>query len=247
MMTDFTLEVLDSASAAERRVAEVVADTVRTNPATVLGLATGRSMIAVYQQLVEDYRAGRLSFADCISFNLDEYCDLPASHPSSFDSYMRTHLFDHVDFAAGQWHLPDAAGTTESADAFEGTIKAAGGIDLQLLGVGRNGHIGFNEPGSSFNSRTRKVTLAQSTRNANAQDFPVGEDVPEAAVTMGIATIMDAKRVVLLATGATKAEALARAFRGAVDVDCPASVLQGHPDVTVICDTAAASALEVNA
>jgi glucosamine-6-phosphate deaminase len=247
MSTGFKLEVLDSPAAAEARVAEMVAKTISEHPQSVLGLATGRSMIAVYAHLVEQHRAGKLSFAGCTSFNLDEYCALPASHPASFASYMRQHLFDHVDFAAGSRHLPDPAGTSETAIAYESAIRSAGGIDLQLLGVGRNGHIGFNEPGSPFDSRTRKVSLAPSTRIANAPDFPPGEEVPEAAVTMGIATIMDAQRIVLLATGAAKAEALGRAFLGSVDPECPASVLQNHHDVTVICDQAAAAALGVDA
>lgn len=247
MAAHFKLEVLESPAAAEARVAELVAETVRAKPAVILGLATGRSMIAVYAQLVRQYRAGTLSFAQCTSFNLDEYCDLPASHPSSFASYMRQHLFDHADFAPGACHLPDPTGTDASADAYENAIRTAGGIDLQLLGVGRNGHIGFNEPGAPFASRTRRVTLAESTRSANAPDFPPGEAVPSSAVTMGIATIMDAKRIVLLATGAAKADALARALIGTVDPECPASILQKHHDVTVICDRAAVAALGVDA
>lgn len=247
MSKNFELIVLDTPHAAELRVAQMVVDTVNVHPKAALGLATGRSMIAVYAQLVKDFRAGKVSFAGNTSFNLDEYCDLPASHPASFASYMRTHLFDHVDFAPTSWHLPDSAGTAASAAAFEQAIVDAGGIELQLLGVGRNGHIGFNEPGSPQDSRTRKVALDQSTREANAPDFPAGEEVPEAAVTMGIATILSARRIVLLATGPAKAEALQRAFEGPVDVDCPASFLQLHNHVTVICDPAAAAALAVDA
>jgi glucosamine-6-phosphate deaminase len=247
MRAEFELLIHDTPAAAALRTAQFVADAVRAHPACVLGLATGRSMIEVYAQLVRAHRAGQMSFAGCTSFNLDEYCDLPAGHPSSFTSYMRRHLFNHVDFAPGHWHLPDGAGTPESADAFERAIRAAGGIDLQLLGVGLNGHIGFNEPGSAPASRTRKVGLVPSTRQANAPDFPADEAVPEAAVTMGIATILDARHIVLLATGAAKADALRRAFQGPVDPECPASILQRHDRVTVICDTAAASALRVDA
>jgi glucosamine-6-phosphate deaminase len=243
----FELTVLDSAAAAELRTAQMVVEAIKAKPDAALGLATGRSMISVYAQLVQDFHAGKVSFAGCTSFNLDEYCDLPASHPSSFASYMRQHLFDHVDFAPGNWHLPDSAGTPAGAEAFEQAITAAGGIELQLLGVGRNGHIGFNEPGSPQASHTRKVELTQSTRDANAQDFPAGEAVPSHAVTMGIATILSARHIVLLATGSAKAEALQRAFEGPIDADCPASFLQLHDRVTVICDVDAASALKVEA
>lgn len=247
MNVNLELLVLGTPAAAELRAAQLVTDAVRARPSTVLGLATGRSMIEVYAQLVRDYRGGRVSFVGCTSFNLDEYCGLPAGHSSSFTRYMRRHLFDRVDFAPGRWHLPDAAGTHEGAEAFERSIAAAGGIDVQLLGIGQNGHIGFNEPGSPFASRTRTVHLARSTRQANAQDFPADEDVPEAAVTMGIATIIDARQIVLLATGAAKADALRNALQGPVDPGCPASILQRHDRVTVVCDTAAASALRVDA
>jgi glucosamine-6-phosphate deaminase len=246
-MPNISIEVLDTPHDAELRVAALVAAKVRANPRAVLGLATGRSMIAVYAHLVREHQDRGLQFADCTSFNLDEYCELSASHPASFESYMRTHLFDRVDFNSQRWHLPDPAGIPEATAAYEAAIRDAGGIDLQLLGVGRNGHIGFNEPGSSFQTRTRKVTLAESTRTANAPDFPPGESVPHAAVTMGIATILDARSIVLLATGAAKADALSRALRQSPNTDCPASALQMHDDVTVICDPAAAATLEVHA
>jgi glucosamine-6-phosphate deaminase len=235
------IERYPDAAAAEAAVAARLIARLAAAPDSVLGLATGRSMIGVYRHCVAAYRAGRVSFARMTSFNLDEYCDLPEGHPSSFAAYMREHLFGKVDADPARTHLPE--GGADGAEAYEAAIRAAGGIDLQLLGVGRNGHIGFNEPGSPPDSRTRIVTLSPDTREANATDFPPGESVPERAVTMGLATILSARAIVLLATGAAKAEALAAALTGPVTTTLPASFLRHHSDVTVICDEDAASRL----
>ena len=232
--------VMPDAPLADAHVAERIAAYLARESRPVLGLATGRTMVPVYAALRERFVQGRLSFAEAESFNLDEYCGLPAEDPSSFASYMRRHLFDHVDMAPGRYHLPDP----QAPDAFEAQIARAGGIGLQLLGIGRNGHIGFNVPGAARDSRTRIVRLEESTRRANAGDFPQGAVLPTHAVTMGISTILEARSIVLLAIGAGKADSLARAFDGPVGPACPASFLQLHGDVTVVCDAAAASRLE---
>lgn len=228
--------------AAEEVVADVLAAAIQKSPQIVLGLATGRSMVGVYARLVEAHRAGELSFSRVKSFNLDEWCGIAPDHPASFAAYMRHHLFGHVDIAPAAWHLP-ATGDPGAGQAYEAAIAAAGGIDVQLLGIGRNGHIGFNEPGSALTSRTRIVTLDASTRAAAAADFPPGESVPETAITMGVATILEARHIVLLATGAAKAEALAAALQGPQTPANPASFLRGHPRVTIVADAEAAACL----
>lgn len=239
------IRVFADAATAERFVAEHIAAQMRTKPDSVLGLATGNSMIGVYRQLIELYRGGGVSFAGLTSFNLDEYFGLPANDPSSFASYMRKHLFDLIDADPSRLHLPDGNSPAAAAE-YEDLIAKSGGIDLQLLGIGRNGHIGFNEPGSPQSSLTRLVDLTPHTREVNAADFPPGTEVPPQAVTMGIATILASRQIILLATGAAKAEAIAQALEGPMDPACPASFLQGHPDLIIVCDTAAAALLSVS-
>lgn len=229
-----------TAGEAEYATATIIRDYVSASRNPVLGLATGRTMLPVYAWLRAWFEKGQLSFARCQSFNLDEYCGLPSGDPSSFAAYMRRNLFDHVDMPKDRFHLP---GETDPA-AFDDLIHDAGGIGLQLLGIGHNGHIGFNEPGADRDSHTHVVALAESTRKANAADFPAGVAVPTHAVTMGITTILGAAQILLLATGSGKAEILRRAFRGPVSADCPASHLQRHNHVTVICDNAAAALIE---
>lgn len=237
-----TLVVRPTREAAEAVVAGFLAAAIRRSARIVLGLATGKSMIGVYAHLVEAHRAGQLSFRGAESFNLDEWCGLSPDHPASFAAYMHAHLFGHVDIAAAACHMP-AAGEPDAGPAYEAAITRAGGIDVQLLGIGRNGHIAFNEPGSARTSRTRIVTLDASTRAAAAADFPPGESVPETAMTMGVATILEARRIVLLATGAAKADALAAALEGPQTPANPASFLQAHPDVSIVADSAAAARL----
>lgn len=240
-MTNPDFRIFPSASATADAVAAYLAARLAAQPSIRLGLATGNTFVPVYAALVERYRAGGLSFAQATSFNLDEYVGLPPGHVASFRAYMQSHLFDHVDLPEGQGLLPAVDGDIEAACRnYEAAIAAAGGIDLQVLGIGRNGHIGFNEPGSAFDSRTRQVELAPSTREANKADFPTGETVPPRAVTMGIGTIMEAREIVLVAVGNTKAEALQTAFRATQTPACPASVLQSHAKVVVFCDEAAA-------
>lgn len=236
--------VLDTAEAIADAVAQHVARTLVAKPQATLGLATGKTFISIYASLVRHYRQEGFSFAEAASFNLDEYVGLPDGHPASFRSYMNENLFRHVDLPSEQAQLPGVEGDLDLAcAAYEEAIKARGGIDLQLLGIGQNGHIGFNEPGSAFDSRTRMVELTASTIVANTSDFPPGETPPGNAVTMGIGTILEAREIVLVALGAKKAEVLLSAFEKPASRDCPASALLGHPNVTVYCDAAASALL----
>lgn len=210
----------------------------------VLGLATGASPVKTYQELIRRYRAGRLSFADVTTFNLDEYCDLPRDDKNSYYTFMRQNLFDHVDIKTENVHIMDgnAADPAKEAAAFDAAIEKAGGIDLQLLGVGRNGHIGFNEPADHFTEGSFKVRLNDSTIEANSIYFDENP-MPRYALTMGIGTIMKARKIVLIATGDKKAEAIRNAVKGEVTPRCPVSILQNHPDALLLLDEAAASLL----
>lgn len=210
--------------------------------APVLGLSTGRTPVAIYGELIRRVREGGLDLGRAVAFNLDEYEGLSSSDPRSFAAWMERVLFDPLEWPRSRRHIPD--GTVCPADqgaqgaAYEAAIRAAGGIDLQLLGIGRNGHIGFNEPGSDLHSRTRVVELDRSTREDAAADF-FPEDPPRRAITMGIATICEARRVRLLAFGAHKRAAIQRALSGPLGEDCPASFLALHPDARFLLDGAA--------
>lgn len=238
--------ILDTPEQAVARTAGLIGEQLAARPDSVLGLATGGTMTPVYGALVADHRAGRISFAGVTSFNLDEYLGLPPSDPRSYRATMQAQLFDHVDIDPARTHLP--LGDTPDPDAeaarYEAEIAAAGGIDLQLLGIGRNGHIGFNEPTSSLTSRTRVKTLSQETRAANAGFFPEG-DTPQFGLTMGVGTIMEARHCLMLATGAAKAQAVAAMVEGPVAAVCPASILQMHPRATLVLDRAAAGQLRL--
>ena len=237
--------ILPDAAAAASRAAGIVADRLRAAPACVLGLATGETMRPVYDALVRLHRETGLSFAEATTFNLDEYVGVPADHPASFTAYMRDALFDRVDIDPARAHLPDGDAPDPEAEAerYEAAIVAAGGIDLQLLGIGRNGHLAFNEPTSSLSSRTRIKTLTVSTRSANRAAFSPGE-APRQAITLGLGTILDARECLLLATGEGKAEAIAATVEGPLGAYCPATVLQFHRAATVVLDEAAAAGLE---
>lgn len=221
--------------------ARIVEEQVRTKPFSVLGLATGGTMEGVYRVLA----TRELDFAHITTFNLDEYVGLDADDPGSYSIYMRHHLFDHVNLKKESCHLLD--GTTKDIPrhcaAYEKAIVDSGGIDLQLLGIGTDGHIAFNEPGSSLASRTRLKTLTPDTIASNAPHFPQGESVPMHVLTMGIATIMEARRCLLLAYGQGKAEAIAGAVEGGITASCPASILQMHPRCTMVIDEAASGQL----
>ncbi len=212
---------------------------------TVIGLATGGTPLGLYRYWIERYRAGSISFAEVTTFNLDEYAGMSSEDPRSYHAYMREHLFSHIDLDPKNSHLPkgDAEDLVASADEYEWAIERAGGIDYQILGIGADGHIGFNEIGSSLASRTRVKTLTHRTRTDNARYFESVDEVPRMAITMGIGTIMSARSILLLATGQGKAHAIRDAIEGPVTAMVPASVLQMHPDVTVMLDTEASQLL----
>lgn len=240
--------ILPDESSVAQAVVDHVVSALRARPLSTLGLATGRTFLPIYSRFVEKHRQDTLLFANTATFNLDEYVGLADDHPASYRSYMRTQLFEPVGLPPEQTMIPGVKGNIElGCAAFEAEIVRRGGIDIQLLGIGRNGHIGFNEPGSRFDSRTRQVELTASTVEANARDFPAGEAVPSNAVTMGIGTILDAGEVIIVATGRAKANAIARAFGAPPDLACPASALQLHPRVAVYCDEAAAGLLTSSA
>ena len=202
-------------------------------------------MTQLYRRLVAATRAGLISFRTVSSFNLDEYVGVAPQSPGSFHAYMQQHLFRHVDMEADRANIPDGMADNVAAEAarYEAQIAAAGGIDLLLLGIGANGHIGFNEPGSDFDSRTREVRLDEATRIANAINFPDPAPVPERAITMGIATILEARSILLVAQGREKAAAIAAAIEGPIAAACPASALRLHDNVVILCDEPAAAAL----
>ncbi|MFE3837418.1 glucosamine-6-phosphate deaminase [Pseudogemmobacter sonorensis] len=239
--------ILPDPAAAAERAAGLIAERLRRQPRTVLGLATGGTMEALYARLIAHHRAGDVSFAAARSFNLDEYVGLSPDHPASYWRYMRAHLFDHVDFAPGATLLPhgDTGDARAEADRYEAEIVRAGDIGLQLLGLGANGHIGFNEPTSSLSSLTRVKTLTHSTREANARFFDDPADVPRHAITMGIGTILRAQEVLLLAHGTGKAVAAAQMIEGPLSAACPASALQLHRHATVVLDETAAAKLSL--
>jgi glucosamine-6-phosphate deaminase len=237
--------ILNDAASATRRAADLVLSAVQENPDLVLGLATGGTMEPLYRHLCD--HPATLSFAGVTTFNLDEYVGLAPSHPQSYHSHMQRNLFSRLDIDPARTFLPrgDAPDPTAEALRYDSAIAEAGGIGLQLLGLGANGHIGFNEPTSSLGSRTRIKTLAAKTRADNARYFDNADDVPRYAITMGIATILQARQIVLLATGKSKAQAARDMIEGPVAAICPASALQLHPKATIILDDDAASDLRL--
>ena len=234
------VSVLANYDAMSEYAAVLVAEQVRNKPDSVLGLATGSTPEGLYAVLAAMYDGGDLTLADVTTFNLDEYEGLAADHIQSYRAFMQRHLFEHVNVAPERVHFPVGVMANES---YDDAIRQAGGIDLQILGIGSNGHIGFNEPGSPFDSRTRTVDLALQTIQDNARFFANASQVPNRAVTMGMATIMEARCILLMASGKQKAESVAAALEGAVHEDLPASILQRHADVLVLVDTEAAAGL----
>ncbi len=222
-----------------------IARQIRGKNDMVIGLATGRTMVGLYANLVERYRCGECSFAQIKSFNLDEYVNLPENHPASFHSFMRWHFVEHVDIPPEHVYIPNGNGDRllDAALAHENAIRAAGGIDLQVLGVGRNGHIAFNEPGSSLASRTRIKRLSPETILANADDFGGPANVPRYVITAGVGTVMEARLIVLMASGQTKARAIEALVEGPITAQSPASILQMHPHAFVMVDEAAGTRL----
>ncbi|MDD5091848.1 MAG: glucosamine-6-phosphate deaminase [Candidatus Wallbacteria bacterium] len=238
--------ILETSAQVAERGAQIVCELVRKQPDSVLGLATGSTPMALYERLIEKHKTNGVSFSSVTTFNLDEYVGLDPQHPQSYRYFMNKNLFEHIDIKPQNTHIPpgNLDNPLAAGPQYEDQIRQAGGIDLQILGIGANGHIGFNEPTSSLGSRTRIKTLTKKTIDDNSRFFAQDEFQPYLAVTMGIATIMESKRIILLATGWKKAEAVAETVEGPVCALCPASALQWHPCTSMILDTAAASLLK---
>lgn len=221
--------------------AGIITGLVQTKPDAVLGLATGGTPVGIYEELVKTYKRGVVSFRNVTSFNLDEYVGLPVTHPESYYSYMDQHLFKHIDLPQEQRHLPDgnAPDPKEECKRYDALLAKSKQIDLQLLGIGHNGHIGFNEPDHALMSGTHLVELKPVTREANARFFPSLDDVPTHAITMGMATILKAKMILLVVRGADKAEIIHKALTGPIATEVPASLLQTHPHLVVLLDSEA--------
>jgi glucosamine-6-phosphate deaminase len=243
--------VLDEPAELARSVATRIATIIREKTVgggrAVLGLATGATPIGVYRELINMYRSEGLSFAGVVSFNLDEYYPVEPASIQSYHRFMWKNLFSHVDIDSRNVHIPDGTLSRDEVpvfcNAYEAAIQRAGGIDFQLLGIGKTGHIGFNEPGSGAQSRTRLVTLDTITRRDAAGDFFGEDNVPREAITMGIATILGAREIAILATGEHKADIVRRAVEGPVDAEVAATFLQRHPSATFYLDGAAAATL----
>jgi glucosamine-6-phosphate deaminase len=237
--------LLPDPAAVSRRAADFVAALVRRKPNCVLGLATGSSPLGLYRELIRRHREEGLDFSRVTTFNLDEYVSLGPDHPQSYRQFMQTSLFDHLNIPRNQTHVPD--GLTRDFLAYgaryEQLIHSAGGIDLQVLGIGSDGHIAFNEPGSSLGSRTRVKTLARETIRDNARFFGGEDQVPRLAITMGVGTILESRQCLLVAMGASKAQAIRDTIEGPVTAQVTASALQLHRDVICIVDEPAAALL----
>ncbi len=238
----FICEDYDSMS---RKAGELVGAVLAAKPEAVMGLATGSSPVGLYRELIRMNREGKLDFAKIRSYNLDEYYPIQPDNEQSYHYFMAQNLFNHINIDKANVHVPDgrAGDVEEACRAYEAALNELGGVDVQVLGIGHNGHIGFNEPADVFPPVTHVVDLQESTIHANARFFEREEDVPRHAVTMGIGTIMRAKKIVLVANGTGKAEVLRAALTGPIDPRVPASILQVHPDVTFVLEKEAASLL----
>lgn len=226
--------------------AKIVAAQIKTKPDSILGFATGSSPVGLYQKLVERNKAGEIDFSKITTFNLDEYYPIKRDNDQSYYYFMFKNLFSHVNIPKESVHVPNGEVTDPAAEcaAYDAAIQAAGGIDLQILGIGRNGHIGFNEPDETLFAATHVTGLTQSTIDANCVYFDDVKDMPRQALTMGLSAIMKAKKIVMVINGENKAEAVRRMYNGMVGCDCPGSFMQIHPDATIILDQAAASLLD---
>ena len=225
---------------------EIVSQIVLDNSHAVLGLATGSSPIGLYNNLIEMYEHGTLSFANVSTVNLDEYVGLNKDHPQSYAYFMRNILFDHIDIDLNNTHIPcgSAENLDEQCKQYSELLKNLR-QDIQVLGIGSNGHIGFNEPNTPFDSQTHVVQLAESTIKDNSRLFNSIDEVPTKAITMGISNIMNARKIIVIANGTNKADAVYKMVQGEISENCPASVLQKHPDVVLVCDTLAAAKLKM--
>jgi len=238
--------IKDSYENLSKEAAKVVADRLKKKPNLVLGLATGSSPLGLYKELIRMHKYEGLDFSKVTTFNLDEYIGLPPSHDQSYHYFMQNNFFNSVNIDPRFIHVPHgmAKDVTLFCEWYEERINSFGGIDLQILGIGANGHIAFNEPGSSLGSRTRIKTLSYTTREANKRFFKKDELVPKYAITMGVGTIMDSKELLLVASGKGKAEAIKSAVEGPLTAMCPASIIQMHKEAFVIVDKDAGSKLE---
>lgn len=234
--------IIDSAENIAAMAAQQYVDLLKRKPNAILGGATGSTPLGLYAELIRLNKAGEISFKDASSFNLDEYVGLDGTHDQSYRYFMDHNLFDHIDIDKARTRVPSGIDTSDPA-AYDKEIAAAGGVDLQLLGIGINGHIGFNEPGTPFGSLTHIVELTESTREANKRFFASLDEVPTHAVTMGVKTVMQARSIILMAIGPAKAPIMKEMLQGPVTEKVPASVLQLHPDVTVYMDFEAAKLL----
>ena len=221
--------------------ANILADVMKANPACVLGLATGSTPVGMYKKLIEKNAAGEIDFSTVTTVNLDEYYPISPDNDQSYRYFMNENLFNHVNIDKTRTFVPDgmAADPVAACEAYEETVAAVGAADIQVLGIGQNGHIGFNEPAEALEVKTHVTGLTESTIKANARFFATEADVPTKALTMGIGTILGAKKIIILANGAAKHEAVSKMLAGKLDTSCPASMLNLHADVTVICDEAA--------
>ena len=237
-MNIYTFENEDALS---RTGAGMIAGLVTSKPRAKLGLATGSSPLGLYAKLIDMHKDGLVSFAGVTTFNLDEYVGLPADHPESYRSFMNDKFFNHIDIPLENTHVPNgnADDLEEECRTYDRMLDESGPVDLQLLGIGHNGHIGFNEPGSSLVGGTHVAPLLEKTRTANARFFSSIDEVPTHALTMGVASIMKAKQILLIIRGEDKAEIAKRALTGPITTDCPASLLQCHPKVVVLLDKGA--------
>ncbi|MBQ1187180.1 MAG: glucosamine-6-phosphate deaminase [Clostridia bacterium] len=228
--------VVDSYKELSRKAAQIIASVVTLKPDCVLGLATGSSPVGTYDRLTEMYENGELDFSRVTSVNLDEYVGLDGTNDQSYRYFMNKNLFDRVNIDKNRTFVPNglAADPAAEGEAYDNHIKELGGIDIQLLGIGLDGHIGFNEPDSFFTKETHLVKLHESTIEANSRFFASRDEVPTTAITMGMSSIMQARRVLLIANGAKKKEIMEKAFFGPITPEVPASILQMHPDLTVI-------------
>ncbi|HEY5753675.1 MAG TPA: glucosamine-6-phosphate deaminase [Chthoniobacterales bacterium] len=240
--------IQSDASTISLYVARLIRDLVRRKPNATLGLATGSTPLLLYRELIRLHREEKLDFGSVTTFNLDEYLGLASDHPASYNHFMRENLFKHINVAPANIHIPD--GQIEGAEVldycrrYEEEIRDAGGIDLQILGIGSDGHIGFNEPTSALTSRTRIKTLTERTLQDNAPFFARPDEIPHHVITMGVGTIMEARHIVLLAFGERKARAVAETIEGPISALFPSTILQMHPQATLLLDKAAASKLQ---
>ena len=229
-----------------RKAANIMAAQVQLQPDCVLGLATGSSPVGAYQELIAKYQAGELDFSQVKAANLDEYVGLTKDHDQRYAYFMRSNLFDHINIDQANCNIPNGMNPDAEAECarYDAVIESLGGVDLQLLGLGPNGHVGFNEPGDALVRDTNKIELTKATIDANARFFATRDDVPKYAYTMGIGAIMKAKRVLMVVSGANKAQAVKDCFFGPIRPQAPGSILQLHPDFILVADEAALSLVQ---